>query len=399
MNNLIQNKVVAMIVTAALVAPGFAFAAQEMHFVPVDNLVDPLAGMTFNNTTNTANQNTNNQTTTSQAYATGTPSVETVGASRIANNYAEATIQFSVKNANWSRGNSPLVSIEYKNMTTGVSNTTNVFYQDIAENHVITWTLYSLQGGTNYQYRAVMKYAGHTYRSDWDTFSTTGGVVAAQTSATNTTSTTTANNTTTSSASNTITSSVNKLTASAESAIYTAGSNHANGVAIGITDAQARVSQDDTVTFTVEYQNTRTTSLLNSELAIQLPEEYEYISSKSDFQYDDSSNVITLPIGRIASGGAIHTVSFKARAIGTNSRDIKTTATLYYESGKIAASDRDAFHGGSKSILGASVFGAGFFPQTMVGWLLIVFLITVLIVAARRYIKQPAPQAQPAPAK
>lgn len=397
MNNLIQNKAVAMIIATALMVPGFAFAAQEMYFVPVDNMTDPLAGMTFATNTVT-NQNTNNQTNSSQAYATGTPSVETIGASRIANNYAEATIQFNVNNANWSRGNSPLISIEYKNMITGVSNSTNVFYQDATENHVITWTLYSLQGGTNYQYRAVMKYAGHTYRSDWDTFTTTGGVVVAQT--TNTTGTTaTTNTTTTSSAATTVSSSVNKLTASAESAIYTAGSNHANGVAIGITDAQARVAQDDVITFTVQYQNTRTTSLMNSELAIQLPEEYEYVSSKSDFQYDDSSNVITLPIGRIASGGAIRTVSFKARAIGTNSRDIKTTATLYYEGGKIAASDRDAFHGGSKSILGASVFGAGFFPQTMVGWLLIVFLITVLIVAARRYIKQPALQAQPAPAK
>ncbi len=391
MNKLIQNKVVASILAAALLMPGFAMAAQEMHFVPVNDHASPVAGMTFNTTTNTT-----------QSFATGTPTVETIGASRIANNYAETTIQFNVKNADWSRGNSPLLSIEYKNMTTGISNSTNVFYQDARENHVVTWTLYSLQAGTNYKYRAVMKYAGTTYRSDWDTFTTTGGVVVAQTTnTTNTTSNTTSttNNTTTSSASHKVSSSVNKLTASAESAIYTAGSNHATGVAIGITDAQARVSQDDTITFTVQYQNTRTASLLNSELAIQLPEEYEYISSKSDFEYDDSSNVITLPIGRIASGGAIHTVSFKARAIGTNDRDVKTTATLYYEGGKIAASDRDAFHGGSKSILGASVFGAGFFPQTMVGWLLIVFLITVLIVAARRYVKQPAPQAQPAPAK
>lgn len=330
-----------------------------------------------------------------ESFADGRPTIELIGASRIGSGMADVAVSYELATAEYSNDKKPFVYIEYTNTKTDEASVTNHFYESMGDRTTM-FTLSGLSRGTKYSYRAVMKYDGRTYRTDSKTFTTAGATVSSTTTSNTSTNTTTSSNTSSTIKLPTLGSVANvaaPVAKKVENAIYTAGSNHSNGVAIGITDEQARVSVGDTIDFTVQYQNTRTTSLQNAELAIELPEEYEFIRSKSDFDYDERTNVITLPIGRIAPDGKIHSVTFTARAIGDGDREVRTTATLFHESGKISASDRDAFHGGSKSVLGASVFGAGFFPQTFVGWLLIIFLITILIIAARRYVK-PIPQPQ-----
>ena len=393
MNKIIAKNLVAL--AAFLAIPAMAFATDQILYEGTNHGNDALA---MNDSSGTASDWSGTSSNSSSTNTSGTPNISLMGASGIQNTMAIVTVMYDSQNASYGYGHYPMVYFEYENQMTGDTAITTPVPENLGS-RVTAATLYHLNQATTYQYRAVMKYNGKTYKTAWKTFTTHGVVtVASAGTPSDPLGATPTNEPIATLPTNPVTASkaTAKIASSVKSSIYTAGSNHANGVAIGITDTQARVSQDDIIEFTVQYQNTRTTSLMNTELAVVLPEEYEYVSSKSDFQYDESSNTITLPIGRIASGGAVKSVTFKARAIGDTNRDVKTTATLYYEGGKISASDRDAYHGGSKSVLGASVFGAGFFPQTLFGWVLIILLITVVIIAARRYTK-PAPQ--PAPAK
>jgi hypothetical protein len=229
-----------------------------------------------------------------------------------------------------------------------------------------------------------MKYNGGIYRTPAKTFTTksknSSSTNSNQTS-TDTTAETKSNSFDIGVAANSL---ANKASASAKSKIMTGGATHKNGLAISISDEQARTTVGDTFTFTVKYENLTSQSLRNTELIIKLPEQYEFVKSSFDMDYNERDNTVTYISGRVAPK-TLKTVTFTARAIGDGNADVKTTATLFYEGGNISASDRDSFHGGSKSYLGASVFGAGFFPQTLGGWLAIIILIVVIIIVARRY--------------
>ena len=337
----------------------------------------------------------------------GSPKISLVGATSITNTNAVVVLTYDSNDASYDAfTEQPISYVEYKNTDTDESFMSS-YNTESPGVHTHSIAIYDLASNTQYSYRAVVKYSGGFIKTGYKTFTTTG---ASKSSSSSTTTTTTTSDTTTNSSSvidlpkvaSTVASSA---LASAKSTVMTGGGTHKNGVGISITDDQARTSVGDTFTYTIKYQNTNTTSLQNAELDIQLPEQYEFVKSSLDLNYNQNDNTVSYSIGRIASG-ALKTVTFTARAIGDGNGEIKTTATLYYEGGSISATDRDSFNGGSKSVLGASVFGAGFFPQTFGGWALIIILIIVIIVVARRYmVAAPKPvvlvqhPAQPQPAQ
>lgn len=312
---------------------------------------------------------------------TGTPTISLNGASDIGNTYATITVMYDSHDAVYEYNEQPVVYVEYTNTKTG-DMLISAYGSESYGVRAHPFGLYDLEKGTQYSYRGVMKYSGNVYKTATQTFTTAG--VEKTPSVPVVTKTTEVINTTPI----VITDTTTKIVAKAKSSIMTGGATHKNGVAIAITDEQARTSVGDSFTFTVQYQNTNKDSLKNGELVIQLPEQYEFVKSSFDMDYNEHDNTVTYIAGRVPNG-VVKTVTFTARAIGDGSGEVKTTATLFYEGGSISASDRDSFHGDSKSALGASVFGAGFFPQTMVGWIVILLIITSIIIIARRYMTAP----------
>lgn len=292
------------------------------------------------------------------------------------------------------------VYVEYTDIETDDSSVTESASYLTSGEQITNFWMNGLVKGRAYEYRAIMEFEGETYTTPKKKF-IMGSPNAVAEPAPSTTSTTNTSNTQSSSNQTTNTSTTvslgsalgaptAKFTTDLQKKVMTGGVTSKNGVALAITNEQARVDQDDTFTYTVRYQNGRTTSLQNSSIVITLPDAYEFISSTTDLEYNTKTNSVSYAIGRI-SPNTTKSFTFKARALGESSGELKTTATLYYEGGSLSIADRDSYHSGVTSVLGASVFGAGFFPQTLIGWLLIIGLITIVVIISRRYTQAPVP--------
>jgi hypothetical protein len=325
--------------------------------------------------------------------AAGIPTITLDGVTEVNEHTATVVVSYDSGGNDYSFfREAPTVFVEYTNTKTDEKLLSAYSSQSMAF-RTNSFGLYDLEKDTTYSYRGVLKYEGETVYTSKKTFTTKGKVVP------KTTTTITSTNTIGTIPGTTVVTDLgSKIVADAKSKVMTGGATHKNGVAIGITNEQARTAARDTFTYTVTYQNTNKESLKNAELVIELPEQYEFVTSSLDMDYNERDNTVTYNIGRVASQ-VIKSVTFTARAIGDGNGEIRTTATLVYEGGSISASDRDSYQGGSKSVLGASVFGAGFFPQTLGGWLAIIILIALIIIVARRYTTAPVVQPQPQPQK
>ena len=336
------------------------------------------------------------------------PKISLDGVDRMYSGMATAHVTFDKNGANYTSSEQPEIYIVYTNNETGESSTTKRVSPPVTSNS-LGFSLYNLMPGTEYTLMGVMNYKGRSYKTDTETFITPGVAQKASSSVsgestsqnqTNGSTNSTSGNTTTVKSTTKNTSilgnlfgSGSKSVNSLQDKVFTGGRTQKNGLTLAITNEQARVDKGDFFTYTVRFQNGRTTALQNAEIVIELPEAYEFVRSSKDLDYNTSTNTVSAVIGRVAAN-TTQSFTFTVRAIGEGSGEIKTAATWFYEGGSIVATDRDNFHGGSKSVLGASVFGAGFFPQTLLGWMLIVILIAVIIIAARRYTTAPVVQAQ-----
>lgn len=320
----------------------------------------------------------------------GTPKITLEGVSDVGNTYATVTIFYDSNGSVYRNSEEPMIHIEYTDTTTGETLITP-FGTASQGSRPYSFGIFNLERDTTYSYRAIMKYDGKIVQTGSQRFTTKGAVTVKEPKTnTTTTGTKTTTSTTTSGSIGTIpgvqpvVDASSKVATGAKSTVMTGGATHKNGVALAITDEQARTSVGDTFTYTISFLNSNKESLKNAELVVKLPEQYEFVKSSFDMEYNEHDNTVSYVVGRVPNG-TVKKVTFIARAIGDGKGEVRTTATLYYEGGTISASDRDHFNGGSKSVLGASVFGAGFFPQTLLGWIAIVILIAVIIIVARRY--------------
>ena len=186
---------------------------------------------------------------------------------------------------------------------------------------------------------------------------------------------------------------VSKTSSSIRDAVLTGGYAEKNGVELSITNTQARVTDGDTFTYQVRYLNGSNQTLKNAWIKVQLPDQYVFEKGADTIDYSEKDNIVTVYLGNLAPAKS-GMVTFDARANGGASGTVDTQAVLGFTQGSLAATDHDNYTSGSKSALGASVFGSGFFPQSFGGWLLVILLIGLVIIVARRYTAPaPAPQA------
>lgn len=320
------------------------------------------------------------------------PTVELVGINKLDYSVPEAVVHFDPRDSEIGifGDTQVMVLAEYTNTKTDESAVTAHATGGYGT-QTYSFRMEDVQPGQTYSVVAVMRYQGKTYTSEPKIFTYKPETVTTGSTTTSGTTTTTNSTIATTPSITSIFGGTSSVKETVQKKVMTGGVTNKDGIGIAITNEQARVDARDTFTYTVRYQNGRTTSLKNGELVIELPENYEFVKSSADLDYDTRTNSLKLITGRIAAG-TTKSFTFTARALEGKNDQVATKATLFYEGGSVTTADRDSFYGGSKSVLGASVFGAGFFPQTLFGWLFLIIMITLVIIVARRYTTAPTPQ-------
>ncbi len=147
--------------------------------------------------------------------------------------------------------------------------------------------------------------------------------------------------------------------------------------------------------YTVTYRNISSQTLQNAVLQVAHPKELTFInSSRGDYEVVDRT--VTIALGDIPAGGS-GTVQVRAR-VNTSAvigNLAVTTATVVYTNTTTRAQE-DAIayslvtvSNDCPNVLGASAFGiASFFPNTLLGWLLLILVILALIVLGRQMYKK-----------
>ncbi len=329
---------------------------------------------------------------------TGSPTFELGGVEAVFANEATIQVLFDSKNAQYQWSSQPKISVSYTEIANGTAYTTLAVGQSVGA-RTTTFTLRELKPNTKYAYKAVMTYAGVRQETLEKTFTTKNASVINVLNSTTTTATATTNNsfinlftgsgTVQGDASVSKAVGANKVASNLESIVKTGGYGSKNGVSLAITDSHARVVDGDTFEYTIQYHNENNKILRLSRIVVQLPDQYAFVNGDGNTVYSENDNVVTIYIGSIQpyeSG----TIVFKAKAVGGASEGVETKAMLVYTGGSVSATDRDTFVGGAQGVLGATVFGSGFFPQTFFGWLVIIVILLIIMIVARRYMK-PAP--------
>ncbi len=151
----------------------------------------------------------------------------------------------------------------------------------------------------------------------------------------------------------------------------------------------------DEINYTVSYQNIGTGAISRLTLQMNLPQEVDYIFSTPS-NPNISGNTLTFNLGSLrANGEGTVTVRVKVRDNIPNGTNLNFPATLSYldPSGQPqsvnANVSAEVLSSDTNVNLGANVFGAGFFPSSILGWILLLILILVLLLLAKSIFDQP----------
>lgn len=211
-------------------------------------------------------------------------------------------------------------------------------------------TVYNLQSGTTYYFRAVASNTNGTSRGNIFLFQTPSVYVPVD-------NTTPASTVTTS----------NEL--------------------IKITSSSDGLYLGDNVEYTVTYKNNTKQNFENTVITVQLPK--EVIFDESTFGRINNDNAVVFSVGNLAKTqtGSI-TIRGHLNKESTNSTSLITTAIMTYnvagsnvEKNEIAFVTNHILNG--NSLAAASLFGAGFMPTTLIGWVALLLIILALIALIR----------------
>lgn len=318
--------------------------------------------------------------------AAAVPSFSISGIKEIKPTEALVEVLYDSGGVEYAITSAPKIAISYTDLSDGLTAATS-FISESPGSRATLFRMSPLKPNTTYSFRAVMQYDGQRYATAEQRL-TTKSLPASEIIESTSTTAQSAIVPISLFPSTTVTASTvgaTKTVNAVESIVKTGGSGNKNGVALAITDSRARVTEGQTFEYTVQYHNANTRPLRSARIVIQLPEQYTFDAGDGNTVYSNTDNIVTIYLGTIAAEDS-GTITFKARALGTEDVGVVTKAVLVYTGGSVSAVDRDTYAGGAKSVLGATVFGSRFFPQTFFGWLLVIVILVILMVIARRYL-------------
>ena len=163
-------------------------------------------------------------------------------------------------------------------------------------------------------------------------------------------------------------------------------------VSLSITDQFQTVAPGDAITYTVNYQNISKSTLSNAVLNVILPAGVTFKQASQGML--TTNNTVAAALGTLApdAQGTI-TIMAVADMNVVNGNNLVTTATLAFTAPSKAQDSAIAYVLNSVGtpvmngvgLAGLAFFGAGFFPTTFLGWVLLLGLILLLILIARYY--------------
>ncbi len=157
-------------------------------------------------------------------------------------------------------------------------------------------------------------------------------------------------------------------------------------VSLNIADQTVGIAPGDAITYTINWQNVSSVTLTNATLAVILPSGVVYTQSTQGVL--TTNNTVVVPVGTLTPGqqGSVTIFARAAETLipGTN---LVTTATLTFTTPGNAQDSAIAYVLNNvvnrNSLAGLALWGSGFFPNTLLGWVLLIGLIVLLVLLAR----------------
>lgn len=141
----------------------------------------------------------------------------------------------------------------------------------------------------------------------------------------------------------------------------------------------------DAVNYTVTYKNTSGRALKNVALKIELPKDVSFESTSAGI-YNKSDHTILLTIGTLEKDQqGTMLVSVKVLRTAKDSDFITTSATIGFlnettnAQGSATVYATNSTLNCANNLAGLALFGDGFWPTTLIGWLLLILLVLGLI--------------------
>jgi hypothetical protein len=140
--------------------------------------------------------------------------------------------------------------------------------------------------------------------------------------------------------------------------------------------------------YDVEWENISNQDLKDLVLEISIPESLQIVNIDRG-QIDHKTNTVYVNISTLKAGERDDT-TVRAKVTGTlqSNESVTARAIIAFENPENKAQenaiayDSDSYLA-SQNVLGASIFGLGFLPGTLAGWLFIILLIILLILLIR----------------
>ncbi len=161
-------------------------------------------------------------------------------------------------------------------------------------------------------------------------------------------------------------------------------------VMVKIENTYKNACVNDVVDYTITYKNTTTKTLKDVALVVTLPGELEFARATKG-SYSKRDNTLTITIDSLASKES-GVMNVQVRAIEVR-QGMVTTATMSYtlptgtQEQAIAYDiiDEGTCADNGNGLGAAALFGFDFFPNTLVGWLILTLVILAIILFSRKY--------------
>ena len=227
------------------------------------------------------------------------------------------------------------------------------------------YTIYT-NPSTTYYYRAVGKINGVTYR---------GSIMSVGTKDSSDNTTYVSNNT--------------PAQTTAATPASTTVAPKAAEVTLAITNPSEKIYIGDTIDFKIVYSNDTNKKLSNAKLNITLPQGFTIIQTTRG--QVASPSMINVNLGSLEAG-ATDSIFVQAKVENTVSltTTLVTNGTLSYTNPNGSSDSSVGYvlnHAAGVASLGGFALGAGFFPTTILGWLVTILIILAVILTIRRISK------------
>ncbi len=176
---------------------------------------------------------------------------------------------------------------------------------------------------------------------------------------------------------------------SSNTSSVTGGTAQPSLVFLSISTNTQIIYKGDTVSYIIYYKNVSTENLTNVLLRVALPKELEWRSTSLG-TYSAQNNMVIANIGNLApqQEGSIQ-VTVLVLDSAVTGKNVVVTADLAYtiqrtgDQQEVFAYLENLVEDRGVSLGAAAIFGTGFLPATLLGWLLLILLILLLVAAIR----------------